>query len=121
MPAGTRAVWTVEVLSEELALRQSLDGPVQALRGQPGGMRKEVLQQAHHSVLRKGRVLSEESILLSQPRQPEMLPNREPARASPSTCTASSVTGLRENVALTLGGTSTTGPALRKVGCCPSL
>src|SRR5256885_10394567 len=46
----------------------------------------------------------------------EMLPSSVP----PPPCTASSVTGLRENLARSIGGTSTTALAARNVGYCPS-
>lgn len=81
VPAGASALWTVEVLPEELALRQPVDRPVQAVRGQPGGMRAQVLQQENDSVLRERGLLSEEPLLLRHgPRPTDVLPARPKVR-----------------------------------------
>jgi hypothetical protein len=104
--AGTRALRTVDVLPDELALRQSVDRPLQAVREESGGMRAQVLQQADDSVLRDRRLLSEEPlVLLRRLGPPDMLPatrevrhpnpSRQRWRRSPHSCDLLSTRAVR--------------------------
>jgi hypothetical protein len=65
-----------QVLSAEVELRQREDRPLQALPQGSGGVREEVLQQEHLTVLRQGRLLSKEPLVLREWRQDAMLPSR---------------------------------------------
>jgi hypothetical protein len=72
----------LEVLPDELALRQSLDGPLQALRPERGGMRAEVLQPQDVSLLWEGGVLPEQPLVLRDGGQADLLPARPEVRGA---------------------------------------
>jgi hypothetical protein len=73
LPERPGALRPAEVLPHQLAVRQSVHGALQALRAERGRVREEVLQPGHDPLLRRGRLLSQEPLVLREREHADVL------------------------------------------------
>jgi hypothetical protein len=82
LPGRASTLRQGHVLPEELALREPFHRPLQALRAVRGGVRPQVLRQADDSLLREGRLLPEEPLVLRDRQEAGVLSSAAEVRGS---------------------------------------